>query len=220
MMDFSFEDLGIEGLDFESETAERPNWYEHVGCSQQVKSIVDEARSQFKAKLKSVREIEDKTNVKKKDYQLVVGNITEAVGLNRTYLKNRHQNEYQQLVFEFINQLNERLRVVFETKDLKTKVQSQKDKAMGYERLAKAFSDLSQFKAAEFATACFDQHINERLTGEESKYKALVEQNEELQLDNARLQMQIAELARSLRIAEEKVAQLPNSNVVELGKKK
>ena len=62
--------------------------------------------AQFKAKLKSVKEIEDKSNVKKKDYQLVVGNITEAAGLSRTYLKNRHQNKYQQYAFEFIEDLN------------------------------------------------------------------------------------------------------------------
>lgn len=216
MIDFSFEDLGIDGLEFESDKAERPAWYEHVNCSKEVRSIVDEARSQFKAKLKSVREIEDKTNVKKKDYQLVIGNITEAAGLSRTYLKNRHQNQYQQKAFEFIEDLNTRLYQVFNTKNLKTKIQSQKDKAQEYTKLAQAFSELSQIKMREFAEHCFNEGMKETFSGDASRLAVLNHKIEELQFEIARKDMQIADLSKSLRIAEEKLSAAPSSNVVKL----
>ena len=219
MIDFSFEDLEIDGLEFESDKAEKPNWYEHVKCSKEVRSIVDEARSQFKAKLKSVKEIEDKSNVKKKDYQLVVGNITEAAGLSRTYLKNRHQNKYQQYAFEFIEDLNTRLYQVFNTKDLKTKIQSQKDKAQEYTKLAKAFSELSQIKMREFAKTCFEEGMKEAFNGDASRLAVFMQENEELKFEVARQSMQIAELSQSLRIAEEKLSAAPSSNVVTLGGK-
>ena len=219
MIDFSFEDLEIDGLEFESDKADKPNWYEHVNCSKEVRSIVDEARHQFKAKLKSVKEIEDKSNVKKKDYQLVIGNITEAAGLSRTYLKNRHQNKYQQYAFEFIEDLNTRLYQVFNTKDLKTKIQSQKDKAKEYTKLAQAFSELSQIKMREFAEHCFTKGMNEAFKGESSYVKQLMQEKEELLFEVARKDMQIADLSKSLRIAEEKLSAAPSSNVVKLGGK-
>ena len=44
-------------------------------------------------------------------------------------------------------------------------------------------------------------------------------ENEELKFEVARQSMQIADLSKSLRIAEEKLSAAPSSNVVKLGDK-
>ena len=85
MIDFSFEDLEIDGLEFESIKLN-----DLIGMNMSIVqkrcSIVDEALS-VQSKAEICQREEDKSNVKKKDYQLVIGNITEAAGLSRTYLK-------------------------------------------------------------------------------------------------------------------------------------
>ncbi|MGB1179571.1 MAG: hypothetical protein ACPG4J_09950 [Lentibacter algarum] len=203
MSDDFLASLGIEGVDLtvESEKVVDPTWLEHKDCMPEVVKIVREAKRQFKTKLSYIQDLKDRSKVGKKDYQLVVGNLTESVGLHRTYLKNRHQNKYQQLCFEFITELNERLATVFHAKGLKTKTASRHEQLNQFARLKQEYKNLVEKKFQDYAITFINQKGAERLKLENSVVRQLQEQNDQLTLKVLKLKQENQNLIKSLRFA-------------------
>ena len=201
MIDLDLSDLGLD--DFaprKPEKIAKPDWY--FDAKPHFQAIVDCAIELYKQNEDFLLNLPSDYQITKvSEWKIFEANACVNAGQKDTYLKNKKRDVMKGNISDFITELNQRLEVIKDYREVKSKTRTAKDKDQSLAELREALRQQMEYNFREYAEQVFDAEYAKHLEANKAPQTRLYEENKELKIAKLKLTDALENLQKQFRAA-------------------